>query len=59
MDNKRESSRKKERGEGGGGVVVSVQMWVCVSSISGWVSVVTGECVSVVTGECVSSVCQW
>ena len=38
---------------------MSVQLWVCVSSISGWVSVVTGECVSVVTGECVSSVCQW
>ena len=58
----RERGRKRE---GGGGV--SVQLWVCVSSISGWVSVVTGECVSVVsgecvsvvTGECVSSVCQW
>ena len=36
--------------------VVSVQLWVCVSSISGWVSVVTGECVSLVTGECVSVV---
>ena len=50
MDNKRE--RQKER-EGRG---VLVQLWVCVSSISGWVSVVTGECVSVVSGECVSVV---
>ena len=44
-------AERKREGRG-----VSVQLWVCVSSISGCVSVVTGECVSVVTGECVSVV---